>query len=192
MSAKAGQPSLRGPGLDDVIARCQKGEREAFGVLFDAYHDHVFAIAYGLSANYATACDVVQEVFVKLLTRIRQFQFASSFDSWLYRVVLNTSHDQHRAVRTEPMPENDPAVSAPQQAGVEREEIERHVRAAIAALSQKLREPIVLRYISDLSYEEIGIVLGLSPGTVASRLARGHAALAGKLQHLRAPTGGRP
>ncbi len=189
MSAKARQSSLRGPDLDDVIVRCRNGETEAFSALFDAYHNDVFAIAYGLSADYATACDVVQEVFVKLLTRIRQFQFASAFDSWLYRVVLNTAHDQRRAVRTESMPSSDPAIGAPQQASVERKEVERHVREAIAALSPKLREPIVLRYISELSYEEIGTVLGLSPGTVASRLARGHAALADRLEHLR---GGRP
>jgi RNA polymerase sigma-70 factor (ECF subfamily) len=68
---------------------------------------------------------------------------------------------------------------------VEREETERQVRAAIAALSPKLREPIVLRYISELSYEEIGQVLNLSPGTVASRLARAHAALAQLLKGLK-------
>lgn len=185
MSAKARQSSLRGRALDDVIARCQNGEPEAFSALFDAYHNDVFAIAYGLSADYPTACDVVQEVFVKLLTRIRQFQFASAFDSWLYRVVLNTAHDQRRAVRTESMPESEPAMVAPQLATVERKEIEKHVREAIAALSPKLREPIVLRYISELSYEEIGTILRLSPGTVASRLARGHAALAQRLAHLR-------
>ena len=188
-AANERRTSLRGRDLDEVIGRCQHGEAEAFGLLFDAYHRDVFSLAYGLSGDYGTACDVVQEVFVKLLTRIRQFQFASAFDSWLYRIVVNTTHDQRRGVRTEAMPDRDPLMAAPQQEDVERHETERQVREAIAGLTPKLREPIVLRYISDLSYDEISTILGLSPGTVASRLARGHAALARSLQHLRGARG---
>ena len=66
-----------------------------------------------------------------------------------------------------------------------RREVADEVAAAIAALSPKLRLPIVLRYLEEMSYEEIAEALGLSMGTVASRLNRGHRVLADRLGHLR-------
>ncbi|MGH9828145.1 MAG: sigma-70 family RNA polymerase sigma factor, partial [Blastocatellia bacterium] len=59
------------------------------------------------------------------------------------------------------------------------------VRNAIAELKPKLRMAIVLKYVEELSYDEIGQVLGCSMGTVASRLNRAHKALAKKLAHLK-------
>ena len=68
---------------------------------------------------------------------------------------------------------------------VERREVTDAVRVAIAALRPKLRAVVLLKYFEELSYEEIAEVLGCSKGTVASRLNRGHKALAHKLGHLR-------
>src|SRR5206468_2492641 len=70
-------------------------------------------------------------------------------------------------------------------ADVTQQELSEHVQAAIAELSPKLRLPILLKYIEGFSYEEIAAVLGCSKGTVASRLNRGHKALARRLDHLR-------
>jgi RNA polymerase sigma-70 factor (ECF subfamily) len=66
-----------------------------------------------------------------------------------------------------------------------RTELSETVRKAISTLKPKLRLPIVLKYIEGLSYEEIAQVLDCSPGTVASRMNRGHKALAHQLRHLR-------
>lgn len=169
----------------DVIRACQEGDREAFALLFDRYHARVFRLAHSLTGDYAAACDVVQEVFMKLLTRIRQFRFGAAFDTWLYRIVLNAVHDQRRAARwlTSEVPASH--ADASQHVRVERDEIERRVREAVAALRPKLREPIALRYLAGLSYDEIAATLGISAGTVASRIARGHAALAKMLGGLR-------
>jgi RNA polymerase sigma-70 factor (ECF subfamily) len=71
------------------------------------------------------------------------------------------------------------------EANYSRTELNDTVRQAIASLKPKLRLPILLKYIEGLSYEEIAQVLGCSPGTVASRLNRGHKALAQKLGQLR-------
>lgn len=178
--------SLSGEQLARVIRGCREGDTHAYQRLFDAYHRRVFDIAYGLTSDYGKACDVMQEVFVKLLTRIHQFQFASSFDTWLYRIVLNAAHDEGRRTRRESATEAPVrTVEATQQDSLEQREIVASVREAISALSPKLRSPIVLRYMTELSYDEIASVLAISPGTVASRLARGHAALARQLNHLR-------
>jgi len=65
-----------------------------------------------------------------------------------------------------------------------RKEIARAVRAAVRKLKPKFRTPVVLRYVEELSYEEIAAVLGCSEGTIASRLNRAHRALTRKLGHL--------
>ena len=66
-----------------------------------------------------------------------------------------------------------------------RNELVRTVRAAVAELRPRFRMPLILRYLAGLSYEEVAAVLGVSPGTVASRLHRAHRQLGRKLHHLR-------
>jgi len=174
-----------------VIEDCQQGDREAFRLLFEAYKDRVFSIAiYSFGGDDAAAGDVTQQVFLKLLTTITQFRGDSEFTTWLYRLVVNTCIDeQRRRRRFLPFGESD-AVSRmedrrPQEKHYARLEIADSVKVAISELKPKFRLPILLRYIEDLSYEEIADVLGCSKGTVASRLNRGHKALAKRLAHLR-------
>ena len=80
-----------------TIAACQQGDREALRVLFEEYKDRVYSIAiYSLSGDEMAAADVTQQVFLKLMTRIGQFRGNSEFATWLYRLVVNTCHDEHR------------------------------------------------------------------------------------------------
>ena len=174
-----------------VIEGCQQGDREAFRLLFEAYKDRVFSIAvYSFGGDDAAAGDVTQQVFLKLLTTITQFRGNSEFTTWLYRLVVNTCIDeQRRRRRFLPFGESDPVSRMedrrPQEKHYARLEIADSVKVAISELKPKFRLPILLRYIEDLSYEEIAGVIGCSKGTVASRLNRGHKALAKRLAHLR-------
>jgi RNA polymerase sigma-70 factor, ECF subfamily len=172
-----------------VIAACQLGDRDALRTLFEVYKDRVYSIAmYSLGGTEAMAADVTQQVFVKLMTRINQFRGQSEFTTWLYRLVVNTCLDEQRKTRRF-VPLADAsivAISSPSpRAEYTRKELSLRVQAAISQLKPKLRWPILLRYVEDLSYEEIASVLGCSKGTVASRLNRGHKALARRLHHLR-------
>lgn len=179
------------PARDPIIVACQQGDREAFCVLFEAHKDRVYSIALHFTGNEATAHDIAQQVFLKLMTNIRQFQFQSEFTTWLYRLVANTCFDEQRrwrrlipfgvALEVHLMPAKENI-----EVNYSRRELSASVRAAIAELKPKLRMPLLLKYLEGLSYKEIAQVLGCSPGTVASRLNRGHKALAGKLEHLRA------
>ncbi|PYS88457.1 MAG: RNA polymerase subunit sigma-24 [Acidobacteria bacterium] len=174
-----------------VIAACQRGDREAFQLLFETYKDRVYAIAlYFFGGNEAQASDITQQVFLKLFTKIAQFRSEAEFTTWLYRLTTNACVDEQRKVRRlsqldETFTFDQVCVSEAQEAQLARRETAERVKEAVAELKPKLRVAILLKYFEGLSYEEMAAALGCSKGTVASRLNRGHKALARRLQHLR-------
>ena len=173
-----------------TIAACQQGDREALRTLFEAYKDRVYSVAiYSLSGDEMAAADVTQQVFLKLMMRINQFRGDSDFATWLYRLVINTCHDEYRK-RRRFVSLADPILKMPSpgdspRASYARKELSGRVQSAIAELRPKLRWPILLKYVEGMSYEEIAVVLGCSKGTVASRLNRAHKALGKRLSHLK-------
>jgi RNA polymerase sigma-70 factor (ECF subfamily) len=175
-----------------VIDACQKGDRDAFRVLFETYKDKVYSIAvYSSGGDRTIADDVTQQIFLKLFTAIKQFRGDSEFTTWLYRLVVNACMDERRRSRrflpfSEVFAMKHPSEKKPQEKQYGKTEVAEAVRAAIGQLKPKFRLPILLKYIEGLSYEEIAQVMGCSKGTVASRLNRGHGQLAKRLSHLRA------
>jgi RNA polymerase sigma-70 factor (ECF subfamily) len=180
---------LSGAGL---VESCQRGDREAFRLLFEGHKDKVYSVAlYFFGGDEAAAADVTQQVFLKLFTRITQFRRESEFSTWLYRLTTNACIDEQRR-RRRFEPADDAAVSSalPRARGsaeerLARREVRDELRGAIAGLKPKLRIAILLKYFEELSYAEIADALGCSQGTVASRINRGHKALARRLGHLR-------
>ncbi|HEY2017413.1 MAG TPA: sigma-70 family RNA polymerase sigma factor [Bryobacteraceae bacterium] len=178
----------------ELVAACQRGEREAFRALFEAYKDKVYSIALRFSGDRAVAMDIAQDIFVKLFSSIRDFRGDASFETWIYRLVVNSCLDhKRRAWRLIPIADELMAVlEAPGDSldDVLRGEMRHRVRAAIERLTPDLRMAIVLRYTEGLSYDEIAEVCGCSAGTVASRLNRAHKALERRLSHLLNKKGG--
>ena len=178
----------------DVIEACQRGDEDAFRVLFETHKDRVYSIALRYSGNSATAMDIAQDTFVKLLSNIQQFRGDSSFESWLYRLVVNMCLDYHRKSRRL-LPMLDGALEgvldsfrSPNESALHdllRDEQTERVQQVVAQLPEEQRMAVVLRYTEGLSYEEIADVLGCRRGTVASRLNRAHKSLERRLSHLR-------
>ena len=174
-----------------VIEACKLGDRDAFRRLFERHKDRVYSVAfYFFGGDEATAADVTQQVFLKLFTRIQQFQGESEFTTWLYRLTTNACVDEQRKRRRvqqfgEGFELSEPREKRTQEESVAKAEVKRSVERAVAALKPKLRVVMLLKYFEEMSYEEIASALGLSKGTVASRLNRGHKVLARKLGHLR-------
>ena len=176
---------------DGIIEACQRGDSDAFRQVFEAYKDRVYSIALCFfDGNEAVAKDITQDVFLKLMTTITQFQHRSEFSTWLYRLITNACLDRKRSLRRflslgssrESMPPD-------KQRSIEdkliQKELESSVRKVIAEMKPRLRMAILLKYFEDLSYEEMAVALGCSKGTVASRLNRAQQILARKLSHLR-------
>jgi RNA polymerase sigma-70 factor (ECF subfamily) len=182
-------PSARRPEVShELLDACRRGDREAFGTLFDLCRDRVYAIALHYTGEPAAAADVTQDVFIRLFSRLTQFRGQCAFMTWLYRIVANAALDDRRSrARLTSLDEAvaTPSVKAMQVDDVERRQSASHVRAALATLRPKLRIALVLRYVEDLSYEEIGEVLGTSTGTVASRLSRAHVAFGQAFERIR-------
>ena len=176
---------------DRTIEACQRGDSEGFRLLFEVYKDRVYSIAlYYFNGDEASAHDVTQQIFLKLLTHIKQFESRSEFSTWLYRMVVNACLDRRRALRRFLSLDNSsaheiPAARRSMEEKVIQNEREASIRSAISGLKPKLRMAILLKHFEELSYDEIAAVLGCSKGTVASRLNRGHQVLARKLAHLR-------
>ncbi len=190
------QPRMSDRQIDaGVLASCQQGDREAFRLLFEAYKDRVYSVAlYFFGGDAAQAADITQQVFLKLFTKITQFRSEAEFTTWLHRLTINACVDEQRKLRRlmqfdEPDILMRPYTGAAQDERYARREQATRVQAAVAELKPKLRVAILLKYFEDLSYEEMAQALGCSKGTVASRLNRGHKALARRLGHLRGAFG---
>jgi len=179
----------------DLVLRCQtvgsEGFEAAFKELYRGYKDRVYSLAYRITGNQNDALDAAQEAFVLVYQRIHTFAFESKFSSWLYRLVVNASIDHLRRQKSRrshteiPLDHESPdslgledeSLPGPREAA-ERHELGDQVHTAIQRLSPKLRAITVLRYQNHLSYEELAETLQISLGTVKSRLARAHVALA--------------
>jgi RNA polymerase sigma-70 factor (ECF subfamily) len=174
----------------EVIAACQRGDRDAFRFLFETYQDRVFSIALRYSGDRAVALDIAQDVFLKLLSSIQDFREEAGFESWLYRIVVNRCLDHRRRGRRilaffENLADVFRASGESALEGLLRTEKQDHVHRVVGKLPPEQRIVIVLRYTEGLSYEQIAAILGLSQGTVASRLNRAHKALERQLSPLR-------
>jgi RNA polymerase sigma-70 factor, ECF subfamily len=159
----------------NLIDACRAGDPKALEDLVAACRDRVYSLAWHLGGSETLAGDIAQDVLVKLLTRVGQFRHEAEFATWLYRIVANTAADYRRARRRlRPVEEAGDRMEPPmQERRYARAETAAQVRDALARLPARFRVPLVLRYMEGLSYEQIGHVLRVSPGTVASRLSRG-------------------
>ncbi len=165
---------------EQLLACFAAGRREALDELFRRYRGPAYRVAYRLLGHEADALDAVQEGFVKALTHLAGFRGHSSFKTWLLRVVSNAALDLGRqrgrreVLRLEgPVAaeaENDGAVHLDPARGLERADLRRLLDEALAALPEAQRRTFVLHADAGLSYREVADALGISIGTVMSRL----------------------
>lgn len=171
------------PELSDeqLLARHRAGDRRALDSLFRKYRSLAYRVAYRLLGREADALDAVQDGFVKALTHLNGFQGRSTFKTWLLRVVTNAALDLGRQrSRRETLSldlleggdrENGPMLTEidPGQ-GLDRNELRDLVDRALRTLPEAQRRTWVLHAEGELNYREVADVLGISIGTVMSRL----------------------
>jgi RNA polymerase sigma-70 factor (ECF subfamily) len=179
-------------GDDALLARARRGHRFALEELFRRYRDPAYRVAYRLLGNAEDALDAVQEGFIKALTHLRGFENRCSFKTWLLRVVSNAAldlgrqrrrRDELNAVATERAAEH--GCATPDHADPAREAEESDLRRALAEalmhLPESQRRTFVLHVDGGLSYREVAEAMGISIGTVMSRLFYARQKLKGML-----------
>ena len=159
------------------------GDRRALELLLDRHADRIHAVCRRVLANPEDALDATQEALIAIARGIGRFDGRSAFTTWMYRVATNAALDEgrrksRRPVPVETLPEASPVPETPLESRVG---ARLDIDAALARLPEEFRVAVVLRDLCDLDYAEIAEVLGVPPGTVRSRIARGRAALADHL-----------
>ena len=164
----------------EIVARCRRGDREAFALLVQKYQGRVLTLVTRILDHYGEAEDVAQDVFIKVFQSLHEFRGAARFSTWLYRITVNhclnhirrrTRHQQTLVV-TEPEDWMQDSPTSNPHRTLEQKERWRLIQAKLQALSPEHRTIILLRDFEGLSYEEIADVLQLESGTVKSRLHR--------------------
>jgi len=177
----------RGPQPDepDLIVRSQQGETAAFNELVTRYRHRAFSMIYQMVRREDDAWDLTQDGFLKAWKSIRNFRGQAQFYTWLYRILMNVTIDWLRKKQVQSGTEFDDAIGLnniePASVTTPRSELapavrlaDKEIRSRIDAAVQRLtpehREVIVLREIEGLDYQEIADQVGISIGTVMSRL----------------------
>ncbi len=175
----------------------QRADREGilpppqFEELFTQYQPRVYRIALKFLGNPEDAEDVTQEVFTKVWKSLEAFNYSSSLKTWIYRIAVNTCIDHSRkpwkkiGLRStgldETLEQEETAALVSSDESAEGKLIAKEkaaqVRKAITRLRPHLKAVLVLKDLEELSYDEISSVLGLSMGTISSRLNRARKAL---------------
>ncbi|MBM3984038.1 MAG: RNA polymerase sigma factor [Planctomycetes bacterium] len=164
-----------------LLARFAGGDRAALDELFRRYRSVAYRVAYRLLGREADALDAVQDGFVNALARLDRYGGRSSFKTWLLRVVCNAALDigrQRRRAERVPQAPADPSPDRfgpddelpPADAGLQRADLRRIIDAALARLPLPQRQTFVLHVEGELTYREVADALGISIGTVMSRL----------------------
>lgn len=169
------------PSDEALLSKANAGERGALEELFARYRAVAYRVAHRLLGNEADALDAVQDAFVKVLVHLPSFQGRSSFKTWLLRIVSNAALDLGRQRgRREALSmdglgpkfreEYEPLFHADPAHDLERQDLRRQVSEAIQQLPEAQRQTFVLHAEAELSYREVAETLGISIGTVMSRL----------------------
>ncbi|MFM8979548.1 MAG: RNA polymerase sigma factor [Planctomycetia bacterium] len=209
----SGRPGAPSRALQDAwVARLKARDPRALAEVVEAFGERITAVVAGMLRDRDAVDDVVQATFTKAWFRIAAFAGESSLYTWLYRVAVNACKDHAKGRARRPAvllgdlaarsgdAQDDAggvALEAPSQPpleGLERRELRAAVQRAIARLPERFRSVLALREIEGLPYQEIATVLGLSLGTVESRLFRARQRLSALLERegLRPSAPGQP
>jgi RNA polymerase sigma-70 factor, ECF subfamily len=172
------------------VSAAQQGDRAAMDRLLRRHYDRIHAVCRRVTGDSADAADAAQDAMIAIVRALPRFDGRSSFSTWAYRIATNASLDELRRRRRRPLLADthgdsddvplepaDPHAVGRLESIVDRLTLD----AALLALPDSFRLPVVLRDVADLDYAEIAEMLDVPVGTVKSRIARGRAALAAEL-----------
>lgn len=182
-----------------LVERFKQGDEAAFNEIVGRHWDRIFSMVHQMLRNREDAEEVTQDAFIRVHRNLAAFRGESAFSTWLYQIATNLARNRYwywwRRKRDlsvsidQPISrEGDTVLSDvlpaetkdPEEQAVSQEFVDR-IGECMGMLSDRHREILVLRNVKNLSYEEIAEILGLSVGTVKSRIARARESLREKM-----------
>ena len=168
----------------DLAVRVQKGDRDSFTDLVSAYQGRIFNFTYQFFRNEDLAAELTQETFLRVFRFMKRYDPKKKFSTWIYSIAKNICIDEYRRMKrgkTVSMDEVPPGalvsdgearhLKDPSYISMKMEE-RMFIEESIALLPEKYRMAIILCYFQELSYQEIGDVLGISLNLVKVRIFR--------------------
>lgn len=173
----------------DLLDAGARGKCEAFGELYARHRRYLWTVALRTTGDPDDADDALQDALLNIVRTASSFRSDSSVLVWMHRVVVNSCFDRLRRRRHHdgaPLPECDESLPGhPRGDFTDRIDLRLSIGRALDVLPKAQREAIVAIDFEDRSVDEAARLLGVAPGTVKSRCARGRAKLALVLDHLR-------
>jgi RNA polymerase sigma-70 factor (ECF subfamily) len=168
-----------------LVLRCQAGDEAAFAELVARYQPRLRYYLSKMLRDVQGAEDALQDVWLDVFRALPRLADAGALRAWLYRIARDRAFREFRKSRPPPQPLEgvDPIVERVEETPFTAEDVE-HIHAALDELVAEHREVLVLRYIEDMTYEEIARVAGCPGGTIRSRLHYAKRALRGVLERM--------
>ncbi len=169
--------------MSDFLERCRNGERDARRALYEEYADRVFGLALKILKNRDEAKDAVQQVFVRVFSRIGQFRNQSEIGTWIYRITTNIclDHLKSQSNKTLSMEEDSVKYVAERQYAIDPDQvkspIEEITRKVLKTIDDGWAKTFWLYTMHGMSQKEIAKIQKISVPTVKMRLARVRKAL---------------
>jgi RNA polymerase sigma-70 factor (ECF subfamily) len=165
---------------DSTVAKAQRGNHAAFRRIVRHYDDRLRALAFRMLEDRDAMDDAMQEAYVKAFRSLNSFKARSSLGTWLYRITYNSCVDElRRREKVIPLATRDGGelqISEPADA-IGAADTRVDLTSAMSSLPPEQRAAVMLVDAEGFSYDEAAKVLGIPPGTVASRVSRARAAL---------------
>ena len=155
----------------ELIDAINKGQSDAFEVLYYRYRDWVFNLAWRFTGNKDDALDVLQETFSYLLGKFPGFELTAAMTTFFYPAVKHISLNIKKK-NLKFNTENDVSTEIMDPKGCSNDDYPKDLASVLNILPEELREVLLMKYLNDMSQEEISQALNTPLGTVKSRLHR--------------------
>jgi RNA polymerase sigma-70 factor, ECF subfamily len=168
-----------------LVLRCQAGDEAAFAELVERYQPRLRYFLRGMLRDAQGAEDAAQDIWLAVFRAVPRLADLDAFRAWLYRIAPDRALRQLRQRRPpyHRLDAVDVVDGRAEEAHVTAEDVER-IHAALDEVSDEHRATLVLRYVEDMTYEEIARVVGCQVGTVRSRLHYAKRALRAVLERM--------
>jgi RNA polymerase sigma-70 factor (ECF subfamily) len=183
----------------DLVLRARAGDREAFAEIVRTYQRRIYAVAMRMTRRHEVADDITQDTFVRAYRNLDRFEIGRPLRPWLTRIAtnlainyLNGAAKREQPLYTEDAPggpgrpeearaSRQERLDANPERALESEELALDLERAVSLLPIEQRTVFLLKVVEEMRYEEIAKLLGISEGTVMSRLSRARGRLKGML-----------